>query len=278
MGKDPSTAEQAMVDRFSADAGMLMVRDGKNGLPGPNEAVNFDKAPFITKGLGPNGKKVAYYNFDVQPVKPAPIYVLFVEGSSDPVSGQLNIIDVKPGDAGYNDFWQVMKVTVPSGYVANTITSYSEIMDKGYQVTATTKIVNCPVVPKGSTASKKFGGGSNSLTMGWYKGKVVNYFSFEEKDLMGTTVPLSPIYVTFNINPDMTGGGPASGFVSEMGNDQTHNVVATLPADNDYSPLWLVNVYDNADFANVNDLTSAQMAKILANGVAYVNCPIVSIQ
>ena len=53
-----------------------------NGLPAANAAVNFDQAPFITKGKGPTGQNVEYYNFDVQPVNPAPIYVLFKEGST----------------------------------------------------------------------------------------------------------------------------------------------------------------------------------------------------
>lgn len=278
MGKDPATAEVVPVDRFSADAGMLMVRDGSNGLPAANEPVNFDQAPFITKGLAPDGKVVEYYNFDVQPTTPAPIYVLFKEGESKPVDGQLNIIDVIPGDAGYNDFWQVVKVNVPADYVANTVASYADVVSNGYTTETTDMLVNCPVVPKGSTASKNLNGNGNTLTMGWYKDKVVYYFSFEEKALSGTSVPLSPIYVTFNINPDMTGGGPASGFVTEMSSDQTHNVVATIPADAGYSPLWSVNVYDNADFANVMNLSDAQMANILATGVATVNCPVVAIQ
>ncbi len=277
-GKDPNTAEVVAVDRFSSSAGMLFVRDANNGLPAANAPVNFDMAPFITKGLGPNGMKVEYYNFDVQPTTPAPIYVFFKEGASMPVDGQLNIINVIPGDAGYNDFWQVVKVTVPNDYVANTVTNVADITTKGYATSTTDMLVNCPVVPMGSTANKKFGGGSSALTRGWYKDKVVYYFSFEEKALKGNTVPLSPIYVTFNINPDMTGGGPGSGFVTEMGNDQTHNVIATVPADAAYSPLWNVNVYDNADFANVSNLTTAQAANIKGMGVATVNCPVVSVQ
>lgn len=278
MAKDPATAEVVSVDRFNADAGMLMVRDGSNGLPAANEPVNFDQSPFITKGYAPDGKVVEYYNFDVQPTTPALIYVLFKEGESKPVDGQLNIIDVIPGDAGYNDFWQVVKVNVPANYVANTVTSFTGILSNNYTTETTDMLVNCPVVPKGSTASKNLNGNSNALTMGWYKDKVVYYFSFEEKALSGSTVPLSPIYVTFNINPDMTGGGPPSGFVTEMNSDQTHNVLATVPADDTYSPLWSVNVYDNADFANVMNLSDAQMANILAMGVATVNCPVVSIQ
>ncbi|MEJ2052374.1 MAG: T9SS type A sorting domain-containing protein [Calditrichaceae bacterium] len=277
---DPDTAQSAMIDRFSMDAGNLFVRDESNGLPGPNEPIDFDQGPFITKGLGPEGELVSYYNFDVQPTEPAPIYVLFREGEMAPVEGQLNIVNVIPGDAGYNDFWEVQKVTVPADYEANTVTSYSQIADSGYSIEETTTIVNCPIVPEGSTAELRLYGESTQLTRGWYDSLVVYYFNFSEKALMtneSDMVPLSPIYVTFNINPDMEGGGPASGFVTEEGSDQSHNVPSTLPMDAGYSPLWSVNVYDNADFDNVKNLETAVAANILATGVANVNCPIVSI-
>jgi len=278
---DPATAPRASIDRFSAAAGHLQVRTDSNGLPEANAAVNFDQGPFITKGLGPNGQMVEYYNFDVQPLTPAPIYLLFKDGESSPVSGQLNIVDVIPGDEGYNDFWLVTKVTVPSDYVANTVTSYQAIMDAGYNMESTTTIVNCPIVPEGSTASKRLNSTDTGLHMGWYKNKIVVYFNFSEKSLMTNgagQVPLSPIYVTFNINPGMDGGGPPSGFVTEMGSSQTHNVAATIPSDSDYSPLWLVNIYDNQDFDSVMDLSTAMDANVLAPGAANVNCPIVSMQ
>ena len=212
---------------------------------------------------------------------PAPIYVLFREGESAPVEGQLNIIDVIPGDAGYNDFWQVYKVTVPSNYEANSVTSFADVNEQGYPIEATDMLVNCPVVPKGSTASKRYTSSEETgLIRGWYQGQVVYYFTFQEKMLSTTSaqqVPVSPIYVTFNINPGNEGGGPPSGFVTEMGSVQTHNVPATIPTDADYSPLWIVNIFDNADFDNVMDLTSAKAANILAEGAAIVNCPIVSV-
>lgn len=279
---NPNTAAKVSVDRFSDAHGMLMRRSQAPTLPAANAPINYDMAPFITQGLGPQGQMVEYYNFDVQPTTPAPIYVLFKEGASMPVDGQLNIINAIPGDAGYNDFWQVFKVTVPGTYVANEVSSYDEIVAKGYAVQATDMIVNCPVVPEGSTASKRLGSGSNGLVKGWYKKQVVFYFSFEEKALQaaGGKVPLSPIFVTFNKNPDPNdaGSGPASGFVMEMNSMQTHNVIQTIPSDNAYSPLWTVNVYDNTDFSNVSDLMSAQNSTILANGVANVNCPVVSVQ
>jgi hypothetical protein len=278
--KDPQLAPKASIDRFSSAAGTLMVRTAQNGLPGPNQPINFDQPPFITQGLGPQGQVVRYYNFDVQSTTPAPIFVLFQQGSDTPVAGQLNIVNVIPGDSGYNDFWLVMKVSVPASYVANTLTSEAEIHAAGYPIAPTDMLVNCPIVPDKSTATARLGTSDAALTSGWYRGQVVTYFTFAEKALTTTptgAVPLSPILVTFNVNPDQPGGGPTSGFRTEPSSPQTHNVVGTLPSDASYSPLWSVSVYDNADFSMVHDLASAGAARRLADDVAMVNCPIVSV-
>lgn len=274
---DPDNAQKVSIDRFSPTAGTLFVRDANNGMPAANAPINFDAAPFITKGYGPTGTVTDYYNFDVQSTASAPIYVFFHE-NGNMVNGQLNIIDVIPGDAGYNDFWQVIKVIVPDDYTANSVNSLSLIQSNGYTLENTDMVVNCPVVPEGSTAVKRLGGESNALVRSWYKGQVVFYFTFSEKalSLSGGQVPVSPIYVTFNINPNEPNGGPPSGFVTEAGSDQTHNVLATLPADAGYSPLWSVNIYDNMDFSAVSDLSSAEMATLLASGAALVNCPVVT--
>jgi Secretion system C-terminal sorting domain len=275
---DPDTAMHASIDRFSMDAGHLFVRDSSNGLPGPNMPVNFDVEPFRSMGLGPNGEYSIYYNFDVQPTTPAPIFVLFQNGT--PVAGQLNIVGVIPGEVGYNDFWQVNKVDVPSNYVANTIVSTDQVLSSGYTITPTTTIVNCPIVPDGSTAMLRYSAGEdNGLSRGWYDSTVVFYFNFAEAPIMtdmNGMVPVSDIYVSFNINPGLPGGGPPSGFMTDF-TGRTHNVPTTLPGNTAYSPLWDVNIYDNADFDMVHDLMSAQNANILVAGAALVNCPIVSV-
>jgi hypothetical protein len=278
--KNPDTAEKASVDRFSATAGHLQVRTAANGLPGPNQPVNFDQGVFITTGLTPTGQSVEYYNFDVQPATPAPIWAFFKNGQAVP--GQLNIINVLPGEANYNDFWQVYKVNVPDNYVANTITSFDELANSGYSIERTNDLVNCPVVPAGSTATKRLNNGDATLTRGWYKGKVVYYFNFFEKPLTVNAngeVPAIPIYVTFNVNPGQPGGGPGSGFKTESATSlQTHNVLSAIPSNAGYSPLWIVKVYDNAAFNNVTNLTAAMGATILEPNAGLVNCPVVKIQ
>lgn len=271
--KDPDNAPKTSIDRFSAAAAHLMVRTSANGLPAINAPVNFDLPPFITVGKTPDGKVTEYYNFDVQPTTPAPIYVLFRDGESAPVSGQRNIVNVKPGDVGYNDFWEVVKVTVPASYIANTITSYDAIQKAAYKTEIANTILNCPIVPEGSTAAKRFVNESGSLVKGWYKDSIVFYFNFSEKILTGTTVPTVPIFVTFNVN-----GVASSGFVTEPGTNQTHNIIGAVPSDSGYSPLWSVSVYDNANFAGVTNISSLSSATILATNVANVNCPVVVIK
>jgi hypothetical protein len=277
---DPATAPRVAVDRFAPGFANLFDRTVVPGLPAPNAPIDFDQYPFITHGAGPDGQQVSYYNFDVLPDAPAPIYQLYREGEDMPVEGQLNIINVIPGDPGYNDFWRVIRVTVPGDYVANTVASLEEIEDAGYPMETTDVIVNCPVVPSGSTANLRLAGPAG-LIQGWYREQVVFYFTFDERALEVTPqgrVPVAPIYVTFNINPGEPGGGPASGFLTEAGTEQTHNIVAALPEAADYSPLWNVVAYDNEDFGLVFDLPSAQAATILVPSLGLVNCPIVTIQ
>ncbi|MGE5261246.1 MAG: hypothetical protein ACM3MH_10275 [Actinomycetota bacterium] len=273
---DPDKAPVASVDRFSDKAAHLQLRTPDNHLPGPNQPVDFDSGPFITQGLSPKtGKPVRYYNFDVQTTTPAPVYVLYRDGEDKPVEGQLDIIDTLPGEAGYNDFRQVWKVTVPKDYAANTIVDAGALKDAGYKTEQTSGLRNMPVVPDKSSAKMRLNGESAGLESAWYKGQVAKFFSFAEAPLSGNAVPVSPIYVTFNINPGQPNGGPGSGFKTESGSEQTHNVPATLPGDPGYSPLWLVAVYDDADFPSVHDLQTVLKAKLLAPAAATVNCPIV---
>ena len=275
--KDPNTAPKASIDRFTSASGTLMVRSATPALPAANAPINFDGGGFLTQGFSPSGKVAKYYNFDARSTVPAPIFVFFKVGGAEPIADQLNIVDVIPTDPGYNDFWNVVKVTVPADYVANSVTSMAEIVSAGYPIETTPMLVNCPVVPEGSTAALRGGTEPATLHSGWYKDTLVKYFTFEEKAVTGTAVPVSDIYVSFNINPGQTGGGPSSGFKTETGTGQTHNVLGTTKADAGYSPLWSVSIYDNANFATVRDLATASAATILGPHVMNVNCPLVSV-
>ena len=275
---DPGHAPVASVDRFSDTAGTLLRRSTDKRLPAPNEPMNFDTAPLDTLGLSPKGEPVLYYHLDVQSTTPAPVYVLYREGEDAPVQDQLDIIDTLPGEKGYNDFRQVWKVWVPSNYIANTITDASTLLQAGYKSEKTDKLLNMPVVPDKSRARTRLNGANAELQHAWYRGQVAKFFLFDEAPLSvsGDKVPVSPIYDGFTINPGQPGGEME--FCTDPNSKQTHNVVATVPGDKAYSPLWLRIVYDSAACASVRNLDTAIKAKVVPAKVLRVNCPIVSIE
>ena len=82
-------------------------------------------------------------------VEVAPIYAFFrVDGTA--VAGQRNVIDVRPGDAGYSDLWRVVKVTVGPSYMANDLRDAGGTLAAAGAGTVTLEstdlFVNCPVV------------------------------------------------------------------------------------------------------------------------------------
>jgi hypothetical protein len=275
---DPYRAPIAPVDRFSDKAGTLLKRSADKRLPGPNEPIDFDAQPFNTLGLSPSGEPVLYYHLDVQSTAPAPVYILYREGEDKPVQGQLNIIDTLPGEKGYNDFRQIWKVWVPKDYLANTIADTATLKHAGYKIEKTDKLLNMPVVPNKSHAPLRFNGGNPELQSAWYQNQVAKFFVFDEAPLSvsGDEVPVSPIYDGFTINPGEPNGGTEFHF--EPNSMQTHNVVATVPGDKDYSPLWLRVVYDSAAWDSVRNLDAALAAKVVPTETLLINCPIVSIK
>ena len=194
-------------------------------LPGPNQPVDFDTGPFITQGLSPStGKPVRYYNFDIQGTTPAPLYVMYRDREDKPVAGQLDIIDTLPGEKGYNDFRQVWKVSVPKDYVANTITDAGALSQAGYKSERTDTLRNMPVVPDKSIARERLNGESTETTTRLVSRPSGQIFQLRRGAVSGASVPLSPIYVSFNINPGEPNGDLASGFRTEPNSEQTHNI------------------------------------------------------
>ena len=108
-------------------------------------------------------------------------------------------------------------MTVSKDYVVNTIADSAALLDAGYKMEQTGALRNMPVVPDKSTARARLKGESPELQRAWHRGQVAKFFSFAEAPLAvaGANVPLSPIYVTFNVNPGAPDGGPGSGFRTE---------------------------------------------------------------
>jgi hypothetical protein len=279
---DPALASVIAVDRFSPDAGVLRVRSDDNGLPGAGEPIDFD-ALFLFRGFGPEGQHIRYYDLDIRSQVPAKLYTFSRDG--EPVAGQLPVLARAPGEMGYNDFVRVFDVAVPSGYRANSIRSESDLLASRFLVSPTDRIINRPVVPEGSSAELRSRGGSNAIEYAWHGGEIAPAFVFEAQvpsqdiGFGERAVNISTIYVTFNVNPDQEGGGPATGPRMEPGGSQTHNVAETVPGDPLYSPLWMVIIYDNSAFAEVRDQQSARAAPVVARVPSpLIDCPIVEVE
>jgi len=269
---DPATAPRAAIDRFSDEAGTVFRRSVRATLPGPDQPIDFDREPFLLRGLGPAGEPVEYYNFDVRTRLAQPFRLLYRQGDGVRIR-QGAIVNVIPGDPHYTDIWQVVRVYVPDDTPPNAITSVEQIFDGAYREEHTNRLINCPVVPAGSTATRRLGADAE-LSQGWYRGKVVSYFSYEEAfetDPNGA-VPVADLFVTFNTNGDRT-----SGYVREPGTPQTHNVLAALPSDPGYSPLWTIVVYDNSAFAAVTNLAAARSAPVIHPNLFILNAPVVAL-
>jgi hypothetical protein len=259
----PAGAHGVVIDRFSATAAHLMVRDDRNGLPAAGAPIDLDVPPFVTHGLGPDGAHVHYYNFDVQPDRPARMYRL-VGADRAPIAGQPAIVDVIPGDVGYSDFWKLAYVRAPDGFVAGSIDRADQL--RGLPIEIDTRAIDCPIVPRGTTARE----GSPERIELAYRGARIECLRFGEPiSLSGDDVPTSPIYVTFAHEKIFrTEPGAAA---------QTHNVVLSVPGDADYSPLWAVHVYDPSAFDRVHDEASATAAPLVNPAGPHVNCPVVSV-
>jgi len=258
----PRPIDPPVIDRFSVQAGHLLTRDKRPDLPAPGQPIDLDKPPFITQGLAPTGKPVRYYNFDIQSDVPAPLYT-FRRGGK-PIDGQLDVVDVIPGGAGYSDFWRITFVEVPEG--TKTITSATQV--EALQQTPTDRVIDCPIIPHGTTAREAHNVPPPTEIEVFYRGARVSCLQFAgDLTLDHDRVPTSAIYVTF---------GSEAKFRTEGDTPQTHNVVMSLPGDLDYSPLWDVHVYDSAAFDQVHDAASAQSAPLVEHG-PRVNCPIVSV-
>ncbi|HEX6030427.1 MAG TPA: hypothetical protein VFY90_03275 [Tepidiformaceae bacterium] len=218
------------------------------------------------------GREVKYYDFGTRTtlagsgprVATAPIFVLIkgmkADGTPDMVQDQHNIVTVMPGDAGYSDLWQVNLVTVPAGYVANTIKSKADIDSRGLQIQPADMFVNCPIVPKGTTFEN-----GEPLVQGWKDGQEVFYPDF------GANVPAAIPILVFST-------GMGSDGMPQLVKDQ-HNIIDAIPGDAAYSAFWQVNLVTVPAGYTANTIKSADDVRAMGLPVTptgmVVNCPVV---
>lgn len=253
---DPLSSPRVAVDRFGAR------RSDAAGLPGADEPIDLD-AQFTTRGLGPDGQAVAYYDLGPSNGLTMPAYRL-VALDGEPIASQLMIISAAPGEVGYSDFWQVIEVEVPPEYEPNTITSAEEVEASGYPQRLTVEVLNRPLVPDGSSAM--FATDTGRLHEAWLGDQVALSFDFaeDEPNVRGSVVDYTAIYVCLT----------QEGVFCTDSDGESHNVVGAVPGEAGYSPLWKVSVYPEAAFDAVGDLDSALAAEPEPQPV-LVNCPLI---
>jgi hypothetical protein len=231
------------VDRFSDTAATRLRRDRVRGLPGPNEPIHLDAAPFLLELTGPGGRKARCYDLDLRPARPARFYV-FYDAQGNYILTQFPIVDVAPGDPGYTDVWDLWKVTVPSSYRADNSLRDMQTLERlladkesGYTAQRTGALLNGPVVPEGSSAAMKADrrDGAAALRYVWYRGKRAPYLYFEQTlRIAGELAQVASMTVAAAAGAGKD-AAPADPIAAAGA-----RAVSTLPGDPGYSPLWRV--------------------------------------
>jgi len=218
------------VDRFSDAAATLLRRSAGVKVPGPNEPIRLDDSVFVIHVTGPSGREAQCYDLDVRPATAGRLYV-FYDDIGNYKLGQFPVVDLAPGDAGYSDLWDVWKVTVPPGFKINALRDMATVEKlladpaSGYTAARTGVLVNGPIVPEGSGADLKAGGGGRTSRLYlWYRGRRAPYLYFEGSIRAEEGVP--PIS-EMAVAPEALAAG---------GRGATAKVAA-LPGDPGYSPL-----------------------------------------
>ncbi|RUS23012.1 hypothetical protein BC937DRAFT_93598 [Endogone sp. FLAS-F59071] len=209
------------------------------------------------------GRKFWFYTFNVTQLPdsvttpPAvaptvPIYKFVREASDDyHNTTQASVIDFIPGDVGYSDLWQVVKVVVPANLPV--VTSYDSlamlVANKTVTLVETQTYVNCPVVGANSTLGNP---DDAVFTGGYYKGFNASWFDFGPNPNGNMTAPLYHV-LTPTVVP----------------------ITDSVPGDSDYTAFWNIFIYNastsTTNFTSVSQIPNPTYAKVIAN------CPIVKI-
>lgn len=280
---DEAAAAVAAVDRFADGFATMFKRSDPIFnptvmgplIPGPNQPIDYDTV-FLARGLGPAGERITYYALDITSDQPGRAFEVH-DASGAPIDGQLPIVELVPGEPGYNDFLRVHEVRVEvDEYEPNQIASVADVDAAialgAVTLTPSSRVVNWALVPEGTVATRKFDGAAVAGYRAWRGREIVHYLSFDSAlPLTGDLrVPASGVSVIFENGTD-----PSEGFATESDGVQTHNVMRTLPGDSTYSSSWYHQMGRRSGFDAVVDWPSA-IANYAGPLPITVNCPIVA--
>jgi hypothetical protein len=204
------------------------------------------------------GQSIRYFDFGPIKLKPgnkiAPIWTV-----TNGVPAQHNIVDTVPGRSDYTPLWQLNKVTFKAGVKARLLRSRSDVLaavrSGSAKVSATSTVVNCPVL-----------GFGQKRIAGFSAGKTIHYYDLGPVKVAPGNAVLPLVAVTNGV------GGQ-------------HNISeeTIAPGATNYPPLWNIVKATWSPSAKKVLLTSfAQVQKAeragslkLVKTTLVVNCPLV---
>lgn len=204
------------------------------------------------------GQSIHYFDFGPIKLKPgnkiAPIWTV-----TNGVPAQHNIVDTVPGRSDYTPLWQLNKVTFKAGVKARLLRSRSDVLaavrSGSATVSATSTVVNCPVL-----------GFGQKRIAGFSAGKTIHYYDLGPVKVAPGNAVLPLVAVTNGV------GGQ-------------HNISeeTIAPGATNYPPLWNIVKATWSPSAKKVLLTSfAQVQKAeragslkLVKTTLVVNCPLV---
>jgi hypothetical protein len=194
-----------------------------------------------------------------------------VDESGQPVPAQLDIISANAHQEGYSDLREIVEVTVPADYEANTITDTETLLAQDWPQNPTGKTRNIPIV----RADSQLQGRDRELIELWWNGEIVHAFDFGENPAF-----TAPIYVLIEgIAPD---GNPVrithNALIEQMHDDEGYSdfwqvVLVTVPADLEPNSIRSVQALRDAGYpmevtANVVNCPALRLEQL---AVAYLN-------
>jgi hypothetical protein len=208
------------------------------------------------------GRALQHYTFNISNVGPNPvnvapvaaIYKLVLNVNDDPHNTtQASIIDSIPGDPGYSDLWQIVKVVVPPGLpVVKSFEALAALQaNKTVSFNPTEVYVNCPVVGAASTLENP----SDAVYVtGYYQNYNVSWFDFGPNPNGNATAPLYHVLI----------------------NNSTTELTDSVPGDASYTAFWNIFIVKPiaADLStNYTSVTQISKDNVTFAGIV-ANCPI----
>ncbi len=181
-----------------------------------------------------------------------------VDVDGEPIEGQYDILSANIGDEGYSDLREIVEVSVPEDYEANSITNAADLLAEDWPQNATGINRNIPVVRLHSQLQAR----DHQPMSVWFDDEELSAYDFGEM-----TEKSAPIYILIEgFDPD---GNPVR--INHPA------LVDVMHDDEGYSDFWQVvfvtvpNTVEPNEFRNVQALFDAEFPMTASANV--VNCP-----